>query len=688
VSVPLDRSRPLWEIHVVEGLHDGNIALIGKIHHAAVDGVSGAELFVHLFDLTPDAADTGPVSEPTPTSPVAPEHIPSDVELVGHALLSQARRTISLPALVGRTARTISHLVSRHRDPETVVGAVPLRAPRTPWSAAITPHRSVAFARVKLSDLKRVRAAFDVKVNDVVLAVVSGAVRRYLAEREALPDEPLVAMCPVSVRDEDERGMPDNRVSAMFVYLRTDMEEVTSRLRSIAHSTRGAKDDHHAIGAKFLQNWAEHAAPSTFALATRLYSRLNIADRHPPIYNLVVSNVPGPDFPLYLDGARLVATYPMGPIMEGAGLNVTVLSHLDNVDFGFLAGAELVSDVWDMADHVDAAMAELLEAAAAIDGLDPVPPAAPDRDAAPAPAPGEGETPSPVAGDGVADTTADDTTTGSTGVGANGVDAGPLAPADIETNGDTTPPPPPAARASSGKASARQATGKQSTAATPAALTPTAKKPATARPTAKKSAAKKPATVTPTAKKPTTKKPTTKKPATATPTAKKPAAKKPTTVTPTAKKPAAKKPAAKKPTTKPSVAGESTATKSSSTPAAGKSEVEAPTVEESTAKSGANKPSAERPTTGKASAERPAAKASATEKPSAETSTAETVAANGAEAGESPAPPPAPQPAEATSAETVPPPGEAAPDTDTPADDAATDTKVVDLVATTAIPTR
>ena len=126
-------------------------------------------------------------------------------------------------------------------------------------------------------------------------------------------------MCPVSVRAEDEQGRPDNRISGMFVHLRTEIDDVAERLAAIALATRGAKEDHKAVDAKFLQNWAEHAAPSTFALATRLYSRLNLADRHPPIYNLVVSNVPGPDFPLYLDGAELVATYPMGPIIGGRG---------------------------------------------------------------------------------------------------------------------------------------------------------------------------------------------------------------------------------------------------------------------------------------------------------------------------------------------------------------------------------
>ncbi len=380
VSVPLDRARPLWEFHVVEGLHDGNVALIGKMHHAAVDGVSGAELFVHLFDLTPGVPDEPP---PPPDRAPTAERIPSSPELVGYALWSQARRTLSLPALVGRTARTATQLVNRRRDPGAEVGALPLTAPRTPWSAAITPDRRVAFARVRLSDVKVVKTAFGVKVNDVVLALVASGLRRYLLDHDALPADPLVAMCPVSVRSEAERDTPDNRVSSMFVHLRTDVADVGARLRGIAVATKGAKEDHNALDAKLLQNWAEHAAPATFALAARVYSRLNIADRHPPIYNLVVSNVPGPNFKLYLDGAELVATYPLGPISEGAGLNVTVLSYMDNVDFGFLAGAELIPDVWDLADDIEAAMAELLAAAQATgNGEAPTSPAKPAKPAA------------------------------------------------------------------------------------------------------------------------------------------------------------------------------------------------------------------------------------------------------------------------------------------------------------------
>jgi WS/DGAT/MGAT family acyltransferase len=358
-STPLDRSRPLWELYVVEGLADGNIAVVAKVHHCAVDGVSGAELMVHLFDLEPTPRQVEPPAQRTV------EHIPSELELVGHALVSQLRRQASLPRLVGSTARSLGTLVRRHRDPDTVVGAVPLTAPRTPFNGALTPHRRVSFARLSLGDVKAIKNATGTTVNDVILAITAGALRRYLAAKDALPDEPLIAVCPISVRTEDQRGQTNNKVSAMFTSLATHLEDPLERLAAISLVTRGAKEDHNAIGAGFLQDWAEHAAPATFALASRLYARLGLAERHRPIHNLVISNVPGPSFPLYYAGARLVGAYPMGPVMEGAGLNVTVMSYMDDVDVGFMACRELVPDVWDLPGHVEEAMAELQAATTA-----------------------------------------------------------------------------------------------------------------------------------------------------------------------------------------------------------------------------------------------------------------------------------------------------------------------------------
>ena len=356
-SRPLDRSRPLWESYICEGMEDGLIGVITKMHHAAIDGVSGAELMANLFDLTPEGPDELPADDREP------EHVPTDAELVGYALGSRVRSTLKLLPLLGQTVSTAADLVQRHRDPDTVVGAVPLTAPRTPWNGAITPHRKVSFAKVELADVKALKDHFGVTVNDIVLSLMGGTLRRYLEAAGALPDEPLVAVCPISVRTEEETGQANNRVSAMFTTLATQIDDPEERLRRIHETTKGAKEDHNAVGASFLTEWAEYAAPRTFALASRLYSQLNLADRHRPIHNVVISNVPGPPVPLYYAGAELIAAYPMGPIMEGGGLNITVMSYRDRVDIGFMACRELVPDVWDLPDHVDAAMAELLEAA-------------------------------------------------------------------------------------------------------------------------------------------------------------------------------------------------------------------------------------------------------------------------------------------------------------------------------------
>lgn len=369
-STPLDRSRPLWELYVVEGLADGNIGIVTKMHHCAVDGVSGAELMVNLFDASPEGRELDPPEVRTP------EPIPSDLEMVRHALASRARRQLGLVPLITNTARTVGTLVSRHRDPDAIVGAVPLTAPHTPWNAAITPHRRMSFTRVSLADVKLIKNAVGCTVNDVVLGLMGGTLRRYLEKHGGNPAQPLIAVCPVSVRGDDERGEMNNKVSAMFTSLATDVDDPIERLRTINRITRGAKEDHNALGAHLLQDWAEHAAPTTFALAARLYSSLHLADAHRPIHNVVISNVPGPPFPLYYAGAKLEYTLPMGPVMEGAGLNITVLSYMDNVDIGFMACRELVPDVWDLADYVDDAMAELLAA---------VEPITETRDEAPSP---------------------------------------------------------------------------------------------------------------------------------------------------------------------------------------------------------------------------------------------------------------------------------------------------------------
>lgn len=350
---PLDRNRPLWEMWFVEGLENGYVGLVAKMHHATIDGVSGTNLMMHLFDLEPDPA---PVEEQTPE----PGRIPSDLELLAYGLWSRARRPLLLPKALGTTARAAIEVVRRRVGSGPDGMAMPFTAPPTPFNAPITPHRRVAFTSVPLADVRAVKNAFGTTVNDVILAVCAGALRRWLEDHRALPERPLVAGVPVSTRGDDEASEFGNLISAMLVSLATDVADPVERLLRIREATKGAKDEFRAVGADILQNWSEFSGPRLFGLAVRLYSQMELADRHPPALNFLVSNVPGPPMPLYFAGGRLVALYPLGPIFDGMGLNVTVLSYMESVGFGMVACRELIPDLTDLAGHVEGALAELL----------------------------------------------------------------------------------------------------------------------------------------------------------------------------------------------------------------------------------------------------------------------------------------------------------------------------------------
>jgi WS/DGAT/MGAT family acyltransferase len=356
-SRPLDRSKPLWEMWVAEGLEHGYVALIAKMHHSVIDGVTGADLMVNLFDLEPDARIEPPEHE------WKAEHKPSDLELVAHSLVSRVRHVGRvLPTLVGtgRSALELLRLVGRSEGPGATM---PFTAPRTMFNRAITPHRSIAFGKASLDDFKLVKKVFGTTVNDVVLAACTGALRSWLIAHDDLPDKPLVASVPVSVRDEGKRDLA-NQISAMFVGLPVQLEDPVERLLRIQGDTKAAKEVHGALGADTLQNWAQFAGPTVFSRAARFYSASKLAERHPVVHNLVISNVPGPPVPLYSAGARVAAVYPLGPILEGAGLNLTVLSNMGSVDFGAIASRELVPDLWDIATGFTESIEELRKLAA------------------------------------------------------------------------------------------------------------------------------------------------------------------------------------------------------------------------------------------------------------------------------------------------------------------------------------
>jgi WS/DGAT/MGAT family acyltransferase len=361
MSRPLDRRRPLWEMYVVEGLEHGYVAAVTKTHHAAIDGVSGAELTVNLLDFSPEIA---PV--PEPEVPWQPDRIPSDLELVGHALGSLARQPLAAVKAARRTFELALNLRRRNREPNVVPPPAPFAAPRTSLNGSITTHRRVAFVAASLDDVKLVKNAAGATVNDVVLTVCAGALRAFLAGRGEHVDQDLVAMIPISVRTEDERGAMGNRVSGMFTSLATTIADPLERLHAIAEGTRRAKDQDRAIGAEKLTDWTEFAAPAVAARAARLASSLKVFDRMRPLFNVVISNVPGPNFPLYSAGARMVAMYPMGPISEGSRLNITVMSYMGSLYFGLVACREMMPDLDDLAGHIGDAVEELIKAASSV----------------------------------------------------------------------------------------------------------------------------------------------------------------------------------------------------------------------------------------------------------------------------------------------------------------------------------
>ncbi len=351
---PLDRGRPLWEMWVIEGVDGtdahagGRMAVFTKVHHAAVDGVTGANLMSRLCS---------PEADPPAPEPVQGTGGASQWEIAGRGLLRYATRPVYLATrVVPGTVTTIIDTVRRAASGSAM--ASPFSAPQTPFNASISSRRNVAYAQLDLDEVKAVKNHFGVKLNDVVMALVSGALRRYLHDNDELPENPLVAMVPVSVHGRSDRP-GRNKVSGMFTSLHTDVEDPAERLAAIAAGSSMAKEHSSAIAASLLQDWSQFAAPAVFGVAMRVYARTRLTESR-PVHNLVVSNVPGPQHPLYFLGADVTAMYPLGPIFHGSGLNITVMSLNGKLDVGLVSTPELLPDLWDLADDFAVGLDELL----------------------------------------------------------------------------------------------------------------------------------------------------------------------------------------------------------------------------------------------------------------------------------------------------------------------------------------
>lgn len=354
-SLPLDRSRPLWEMWVIENVAGtdahagGRLALLTKVHHAAVDGVTGANLMSTLCTTEPDAPPPDPVDGPGSAT---------ELEIAVNGAFRFVTRPLKLVNVLPSTVSTV--LDTARRATKGLTMAAPFAAPKTAFNANVTAHRNISFAEMDLDDIKTVKGHFGVKVNDVVMALVSGVLRRFLLDRDELPESSLVAMIPVSVHDKSDRP-GRNQVSGMFSSLHTNIEDPVERLKAIAEANSVAKQHSSAIGATLLQDWTQFAAPAVFGVAMRVYARSKLSAAA-PVHNLVVSNVPGPQIPLYLLGCEVKAMYPLGPIFHGSGLNITVMSLCGKLDVGLISCPELLPDLWEMADDFGVELAELVAA--------------------------------------------------------------------------------------------------------------------------------------------------------------------------------------------------------------------------------------------------------------------------------------------------------------------------------------
>jgi diacylglycerol O-acyltransferase len=376
---PLDRGRPLWELYLIHGLPDDRVGVMTKIHHAVVDGMSGNEIQGALLDLSPEGR------EPPPPLSEAADARPSELEMLARGVAGLPRYPLRLLRSVPRALPNVDEVASLSTIPglklvgrvaagaerllggrSRVVGHQDLVPPRTSFNGRISAHRRFVFGRLSLDEVKEVKNAYGCTVNDVIVSICAGAVRRWLIAHNELPVEPLVAQIPVSVRKESQQGTFGNRILLMTAPLFTDEHDPVRRLQRTHEALAEMKERHKALPAELLQDANQFIPPAVFSRAARLTFSLASSRRGRPAWNLVISNVPGPQVPLYMAGARLEANYPVSVITDGMGLNITVMSYCGHLDFGIVADREQMPDVWSLMDSLREALDELRPAGAGL----------------------------------------------------------------------------------------------------------------------------------------------------------------------------------------------------------------------------------------------------------------------------------------------------------------------------------
>jgi diacylglycerol O-acyltransferase len=358
-SHPLDRSRPLWELWLVEGLAGGRIAFVFKVHHAVADGVAAAAM------IEASGARSADAEPPAEAEAWQPEHVPLAWRLLADALRDRARQALRLPGLLARSLRGVRALLARRRQGGESAPAL-FDTPDTPWNGALSARRSFATTQLPLADCKRVKEAFGVTLNDVALALVAGALRRQLVEHGGSALRPLIASVPVAVADADATPrLFGNRIGYFQTALRSDLAGAAERLRETRVSSEAAKQELALLGRETMSDWMEYLPGLPYTIVRRLQSHWRLADLYPSPSNVIVSNVPGPREPRFWSGTRMEELYSVGPLAEGIGLNVTIWSYCDQLGFGLLACRKAIPDLSALAGALHAELSELQAAAAA-----------------------------------------------------------------------------------------------------------------------------------------------------------------------------------------------------------------------------------------------------------------------------------------------------------------------------------
>jgi diacylglycerol O-acyltransferase len=390
----LDRSRPLWEFYVIEGFHTGQVAFYTKIHHAAMDGAAGVALGQAVFDL----GATPRVVKPPRQRPRANRYQLGMAELAGAALSNTVRQYVKLARILPDMGRAVKSLLEREDDENGkrrfVVRKQFKFGPRTPFNGAITNQRSFAATGLPLADVKEITRATDTTVNDVVLAVSAGALRRYLADENCRPAKPLIAGVPVSLREAGNTDL-NNQVSMMLVGLATDVKDPLQRLAAIRTNAIAAKELTSQIKTAIPMDFPSFGAPWLMSGLASLYGRSRLANVIPPVANVAISNVPGSPVPLYLAGAKVATYIPVSIPGHGVALNITVQSYDGVLGFGLTACRRAVPDPQSLAAYLGSELAGLLAAVrasrpapvAAVEALQPAVTAVAKRKPAKAPAP-------------------------------------------------------------------------------------------------------------------------------------------------------------------------------------------------------------------------------------------------------------------------------------------------------------